>query len=333
MAVERIQISNNWVVDSGALGIVARGVSDRLTPDTLDDWAPGRTRVDVEFNMIIESGWAGYDPVEDVSAVLFERMTGSTIRYNTVVGGGPGITLRGENFGIRVDGNSITDPFAWGIGVEANPGPNLIANNVVTGLRIGPDWMKAHLLTWDSDQTWIINNTTDGLWSTETGWYGDVGTWGAGGPENFERMDYSSWLLTSFRRSYVNNLLLGNYLGGVEDYLGNWGESDTFTANFREVPKPDPFDYLDDGAESADVRYDFFDRGDGDYRLDSRSELNTSGVANLTARLAALDFFGLPRFIGDTASVGAFRATPDIAAGTSVIEVLFVDGDAIRIEG
>ena len=333
MGVAPIEIRNNWVVDSGALGIVARGSSDRLTAETLDEWAPGRTPVSVEFNTIIETGWAGYDRVDDVSAILFERMTGSSIRYNDISGGGPGITLRGENYGVRVDGNSITNPFAWGIGVEANPGPNLIANNVITGLRIGPNWMKAHLLTWDSDQTWIINNTTDGLWSTETGWYGDVGTWGAGGPENFERVDYSSWLLTDFRRSYVNNLFLGNYLGGVEDYLGNWGDSDTFTANFREVPKPDPFDYLDDGAESADVRYDFIDRDGGDYRLDGRSELNTAGVTNRTAQLAALDFFGLPRFLDETTSVGAFRATPDIASGTSVIEVLFTDGSVIRIEG
>jgi hypothetical protein len=234
---------------------------------------------------------------------------------------------------VRVDGNTVTDPYAWGIGVEANPGPNLIVNNLVTGLRTGPDWMKAAILTWDSDQTWIINNTADGRWSIETGWFGDVGTWGAGGPENFQRLDYAAWNLLYFRRAYLNNLLLGNYLGGIEDYEGDWGESDTFTANYREVPRPDPFDYFEDGAESADVRYDFVDRDNGDYRLESWSELNTLGTVSSTARLATLDLLGLPRFLGDGVSVGAYRAEPEIPSGSTVVEVLFTNGSAVRLEG
>lgn len=331
MGVAPIEISNNWVVDAGAVGIGVAGMSERLTGTTVDDWAPGRTRVFVELNTVINAGWAGYDRIDDVAGIRFEKVTGSTIAYNTITGGGPGITLRGENYAVRVDGNTITDPYAWGIGVEANPGPNLIVNNLITGLRIGPGWMKAGILTWDSDQTWIINNTVDGLWNIETGWFGDVGTWGAGGPENFQRLDYASWDLLSFRRAYMNNLLLGNYLGGIEDYQGNWGESDTFTANYREVPKPDPFDYFDDGAESADVRYDFVDRNDGDYRLESSSELNTLGTVSSTARLAALDLLGLPRFLSEGVSVGAYRAAPEIAAGATVIEVLFTNGSAVRL--
>jgi hypothetical protein len=333
MAVAPIQIRNNWVTGSGAVGISASGTSSRLTPDTVSDWAPGRTRATVEFNTVIDTGWAGYDWIDDVSGILFERMAASSINYNTVIGGGPGITLRGENYAVRVDGNTVTDPYGWGIGVEANPGPNLIANNLITGLTIGPDWYKGHLLIWDSDQTWIINNTVDGEWNTENGWFGDIGTWGAGGPENFERIDYGAWLLEDFRRSYVNNLLLGNFLGGIEDYLGNWGESDSFTANYREVPPADPFEYLEDGAEEADVRYDFLDRPDGDYRLRSNSELITAGVANRTTQLASLDLLGLPRFLGEGTSIGAYRASADTAAGSSVIEVLFSDGTVVRIGG
>ena len=287
----------------------------------------------VTHNTILGTGWAGYDRLESVAGIRFERMAASTISYNTIEGDGPGISLRGENYGVRIDGNTITDPYGWGIGVEANPGPNLVANNIVTGLRIGPDWYKGHLLTWDSDQTWIINNTVDGMWSTETGWFGDVGTWGAGGPENFQRIDYWRWEIEDFRRTYVNNLLLGNYLGGIEDYLGNWGESDSYTANYKEVPRPDPFDFLEDGAERADVRYDFVDRRDGDYRLRSNSELNTLGATSLTVRLAALDLLGLPRFVDGTTSVGAYRNAPVIPAGSSVIEVLYTDGGVVRIEG
>lgn len=331
--VAPIIVRNNWVVESGAIGISAQGSSSRLTTATLNDWAPGRTRVIVANNTVINSGWAGYSRQDDVGGIVFERMAGSSIQYNTITGGGPGITLKGDNYGIRVDGNRVIDPWGWGIGVEANPGPNLVTNNVVTGLRNGPEWLKAHLLTWDSDQTWIINNTTDGEWSIDTGWYGDIGSWGASGPENFNRLEFATWDMTMFRRSYINNLLLGNYLGGIEDYLGNWGEADTFTGNFREVPSPDTFDYLDDGAEKVGVRWTFVDRGAGDYRLVASSDLNTAGVANQTSGLATHDFYSLLRFSGDSASVGAFRVDPEIVAGASVIEVEFTDGTAVRIGG
>jgi hypothetical protein len=253
--------------------------------------------------------------------------------HNTIVGGGPGISLRAENYGVRVDGNRIIDPWGWGIGIEANPGPNVVANNVISGLRAGPEWIKSHLLTWDSDQTWLINNTTDGEWGIETGWYGDVGSWGAGGPENFDRIEYDTWGLSMFRRVYVNNLLLGGYLGGIEDFSGNWGETDTFDSNFREVASPDPFDYIDDGAEKVSVRRVFFDRDGGDYRLLASSDLNTAGVLNRTSELATHDFFGLLRSDEETTSVGAFRAPEDIEPGSSVIEVELVDGTVARIEG
>ena len=331
--VAPILIANNWVTDSGAVGISARGTSDRLTAQTLNDWAPGRTKVSVVGNMISNAGWAGYDRAGDVSGIRFERMAGSAIQHNTIVGGGPGITLSVENDATRVDGNRIIDPWGWGIGVEANPGPNLVANNLITGLRTGPEWKKAHLLTWDSDQTWLVNNTTDGEWGIETGWFGDIGSWGAGGPENFDRVEYNTWALTIFRRTYINNLFLGSYLGGIEDYQGNWGESDTFDSNFREVPYPDPFDYLEDGAEKANVRRAFEDRRSGDYRLRPSSDLATAGAMNITSALATHDLLGLVRGLDGTATVGAYRLDPDIEVGNSVIEVEYSDGTTIRIDG
>ncbi|MEA2002526.1 MAG: hypothetical protein U9N84_11690, partial [Actinomycetota bacterium] len=141
------------------------------------------------------------------------------------------------------------------------------------------------------------------------------------------------WDMTMFRRSYINNLLLGSYLGGIEDYLGNWGEIDTFTSNLREVPSPDPFDYFDDGAEKVSVARVFVDRDAGDYRLVPSSDLNTAGAANQTSRLATHDFYGLLRLAEGEASVGAFRLDPEIAAGASVIEVEFTDGTVVRIGG
>jgi hypothetical protein len=331
--VGQITISNNWIVDAGAVGISAAGSSVRLTAETLNEWAPGRTPVVVSDNTIINAGWAGYSRSRDVSGILFERMTGSSIVHNNIIGGGPGISLRADNYGVRVDGNRVVDPWAWGIGVEANPGPNLIVNNVITGLKAGPEWMKAHLLTWDSDQTWLINNTTDGEWGIETGWYADVGSWGAGGPENFDRIEFETWDLSIFRRVYVNNLLLGSYLGGIEDYLGNWGETDTFDGNFREVASPDPFDYLDDGAEKANLRRAFVDREDGDYRLVQSSDMNLAGAVSLNTQRVTHDVFGLLRHNDETASVGAHRVTPDIEPGSSVIEMELADGTIARIQG
>ncbi len=328
-----IVVTNNWIVDPGSIGIAAEGSSSRITPETLNDWAPGRTPVAVTYNTIINAGWAGYDRLRSVGGITFSRMTGSSIMHNTVIGGGPGITLSVENYAVRVDGNRIIDPWGWGVGVEANPGPNLIANNLVTGLRAGPEWKKAHLLTWDSDQTWLINNTTDGEWGTETGWFGDVGSWGAGGPENFIRVEYDTWHMDFFRRAYINNLFLGSYLGGVEDYRGDWGESDTFDSNYREVPSPDPFDYLEDGAEKANVRWAFVDRENGDYRLRGDSDLNSAGTLNRTSEMATHDLHGLLRHLEDSTPVGAFRIGPEVVPGESVIEVEFADGTAIRLDG
>lgn len=331
--VAPIVVRNNWVVDAGSVGIAAEGSSTRLTAQTLNDWAPGRTSVSVTDNMIINSGWAGYDRETDQSSILFTRMAGSSINRNTTVGGGPGITLAVENYGVRVDGNRIVDPWGWGIGVEANPGPNLIANNVVTGLRAGPEWKRAHLLTWDSDQTWLINNTVDGEWGAETGWYGDIGSWGAAGPENFIRIEYDTWEMEYFRRVYLNNLFVGSFLGGVADYEGNWGESDTFDSNYREVAPADPFEYLVDGAEKASVGNAFIDRLAGDYRLRSSSELQTAGTLNRTSEMATHDFYGLLRHFGEDTPIGAFRVEPRFDPGTSVIEVEFADGATIRIDG
>ena len=331
--VAPITIRNNWVVDSGAVGIKAEGSSARLTAQTLNDWAPGRTSVAVTDNTVVNFGWAGYERETDPAGIRFTRMAGSSINRNTVSGGGPGITLSVENYGVRVDGNRIADPWGWGIGIEANPGPNLIANNVITGLRAGPEWKRAHLLTWDSDQTWLINNTTDGEWGTETGWYGDIGSWGAAGPENFIRIEYDTWEMEYFRRVYLNNLFVGSFRGGVADYEGNWGESDTFDSNYREVAPADPFGYLVDGAEQANVSGAFVDRDAGDYRLRSSSDLESSGTLNQTSEMATHDFYGLLRHLGESTPVGAFRVEPSIDPGTSVIEVEFADGSTVRIDG
>ena len=145
-------------------------------------------------------------------------------------------------------------------------------------------------------------------------------------------------LLRNWLVVYLGNIvgvfctLFLSYLGGVENYLGDWGESDTFLGNYREVPQPNPYDYHDDGAERFNPRYAFEDRAAGDYRLSLNSSLNRSGIINKTAELAALDFFGLPRSLGENVEVGAFRANPDVNSGDTIIEVFLIDGTVFRIE-
>ena len=157
--------------------------------------------------------------------------------------------------------------------------------------------------------------------------------WGAGGPDNFDRIDLNTWEMAAFRRVYINNLLLGSYLGGIEDYEGNWGETDTFNSNYREVPEGDPFSYLTDGAEKVTIRRTFIDRAAGDYRLAGSSDLATAGAVNRTSRMATHDFYGLLRHLDETTSVGAFRVSPEIAPGASVIEVELGDGTVARVLG
>lgn len=330
--VAPIVVRNNWIVSPGAVGIVARGGSNRLAADNLDDWAPGRTRAVIEHNRVVDANWTGYSPLDGpTGGMVITATTGLLVRYNTIIGGnGPGITLETDNYGTRVEGNRIVGPWGWGVGVNGNPGPNLIADNVITGLRPGPEWLKAHLLVGDSDQTWLVNNTTDGEWNSESGWFGDVGTWGAGGPSNSSPVADSTWELSRFRRDYYNNLFLGGYLGGVESYDGGWGETDTFEANFREVPVPDLFDYNGEGAAPAGVRRAFRDRPGGDYRIVGGNALNDRGVDNWITNFVRHDFSGLLRFADDGTSVGAFRPPLDVEPGTSVVEVEYGDGTMRR---
>jgi hypothetical protein len=328
-----IVVRNNWIVNLGAAGIVTEGSSNRLTADTLNDWAPGRTPLVIDYNEIVNAGWAGFARLDDVGGIIVQRATGALIRYNTTSGGGPGITLRGDDYGNRVEGNRIVDPYGWGIGVDANPGPNLVANNIVTGLRAGPEWHQGHLLTADSDQTWMVGNTTDGEWRVDTGWYNDVGSWGAAGPSNVDRVDYDSWKLTRFSRVYFNNLFLGSYLGGVADYEGDWNDTDFFASNYVERPRPDPFDFNRDGAEHVNVRWSFVDRADGDYRIVAGDQLNGAGTSTHITGLVDHDFVGLLRFTADGRSVGAYRPPLAIGRGATVLEAELVDGSMLRVDG
>jgi Right handed beta helix region/Protein of unknown function (DUF1565) len=309
-----IVIRNNWVVNPGHLGIGGGGSSDRLTPENQNDLAPGRGPVLIEHNTVINSNWAGYSPGWEAGGMKVFRLTGAVIRYNTVIGGsGPGIWLDWEHYGNRVEGNLLRSVFGYGIGVEASPGPNVIANNLLIHVRPGWEWFRAAILAWDSDRTWAVNNTVDGGWNP-TVWERTVGTIGINLREGGNRRTRWGPSLDA-QQIYINNLVVGSPAAMSPR------ERDHAEANFTDRGT---------GAESAEVA--FRNAGREDYRLVPQSPLRKRGVDDEVTRLVGHDFYGLPRFPDDGRSVGAIRREPVPKPNSgSLVEVEFHDGELRRL--
>jgi hypothetical protein len=310
-----IIIRNNWVVNPGNLGIGGSGRSDRLTPENQDTTAPGRSPVLIEHNTVINNNWAGFPPGWEAGGMKLFKLTGAVIRYNTIVGGsGPGIWLDWEHYGNRVEGNLLRSVFGYGVGVEASPGPNLIANNVSISLRPGWEWSRAAILSWNSNHTWAVYNTLDGRWNA-TGWEGLVGTigislWQGGGSPPIR------WgPLLNPQQVYINNLVVGSQVAIRAR------KQDVVAANFTDKGT---------GAESLEVK--FLDPDREDYRLLPESPLRHLGAANQYTALVTHDFYGLLRFPDVGRTVGAFRmdAMPKPNTGT-LVEVEFQDGKLRRL--
>jgi hypothetical protein len=310
-----IIIRNNWVVNPGNLGIGGGGGSDRLTPEDQDTLAPGRSPVLIEHNTVINSNWAGFSPGWEAGGMKLFKLTKATIRYNTIVGGsGPGIWLDWEHYGNRVEGNLLRSVFGYGIGVEASPGPNLIANNLSINLRPGWEWSRAAILSWDSNHTWAVNNTLDGRWHP-TGWEGLVGTvgislWQGGGNRTIR------WgPLLNAQHVYVNNLVVGSRVAIRAR------EQDVVAANFTDQGR---------GAESLEVT--FLDPEREDYRLRPEISLRHLGATNQYTALVTHDFYGLLRFLDVGRSIGAFRVdTMPKPNASSLVELEFQDGKLQRL--
>lgn len=164
---EPIVVSRNWIDSPGHIGIGAAGEPPgskcNLNAKNLTKEVPGRGRYIIEDNIIRYPNRNGYPVFWESGCIKVVRSTGSIIRGNACIGSnGVGIWLDWENFGNRVESNYIHEAYGCGICVEASPGPNLLANNVIVGTRPGPDWFSAAVLAWDSIRTWAIHNTVDG---------------------------------------------------------------------------------------------------------------------------------------------------------------------------
>jgi hypothetical protein len=309
-----IVIRNNWVINPGNLGIGGGGTSDRLTPDNQNSLTPGRSPVMIEHNIIKNSNWAGFSPGWEAGGMKVLRLTGAVLRYNTVIGGsGPGIWLDWEHYGNRVEGNILRGVLGYGIGVEASPGPNVLANNLLTHVRPGWDWFRAAILAWDSDRTWAVHNTVDGDWNP-TVWERTVGTIGINLGQGGKRP--TRWgPLSDARQAYVNNLVVGSQTAISPR------KQDITEANFT-----------DKGTGADNVEVPWRNPASQDYRLSPDSPLNRRGVDNQFTTPVSHDFYGLPRFPDDRRAVGAFRHEPVPKPGVhTMIEVEFQDGRRQRM--
>lgn len=175
-------LRNNWIVRPGNVGIAGGSDSARgaLSPENIDTTAPGRSRALIEDNVIIDANLHGFPVCWESGGIKLFNLTGCTIRNNRIVRGvGPAIWLDWQHYGNRIEGNVSEDGLAFGVGIEASPGPNLVANNVCINLQAYDVWFRYGLLAWSTDRYWAVHNTVDGKWNTlPPDWNGCVGSGG-----------------------------------------------------------------------------------------------------------------------------------------------------------
>jgi len=313
-----IVIRNNWVVCPGNTGIGGSGESDKLTPGDQNSRAPGRSPVLIEHNTVIDNNWAGHESLWESGGMKLFKLTGCVIRYNIIVGGcGPGIWLDWEHYGNRLEGNLFRNAWGFCIGIEASPGPNLIANNLSVNLRPGPVWFREAFLAWSSDRNWAVNNTVDGRWNPLPAWQGKTGTGGFYlGEGHADRL--TRWVPLEHRRqAFINNLVVGC------DSAIQAKREDVVVANYSDCGK---------GASPLDCPACFISPERNDYRLIPGSSGNTNGMQTAETGLVRHDFNGLLRFPNEKWTVGAFRAEcAPVREEDSLIEVEFCDGRMCRM--
>ena len=312
---------NNWIVNTGHTGVNAQHSSTQLTAANQTELAPGRGPIIIEHNVIRMTNWAAHPPFWASGGMKLFRLTGCVIRYNRIEDCfGPGIWLDWEHYNNRIEGNLIRNNWSFGIGIEASPGPNLVANNLIVGMRPGSVWFRWNILDWSTARTVAVNNTIDGQWCQLPCWFNRKGTDGIfigleGGPDRG-----TTWQPIADRGKdrgsvAVNNLILGCTMAMHPKTQG------TVAANFS---------HRGTGAEPLDARPAFIEGNPLDYRLAPQTPLNSRGVANRFTAMASHDFYGLPRPRQGRRSIGAFRRRSlDRAAHRPVIAVELVDGTAI----
>jgi len=311
-------IRGNWIINPGKTGIGGSCSSDFLTADNQDADAPGRSRLLIEHNRIVNPNWTGDRPFWESGGMKLFKLTGTVIRYNTIIGGtGPGVWLDWEHYGNRLEGNFSRNGWSMLHGIEASPGPHLIANNLCVDLRPGEVWFRWALLAWSSGRSWAVNNTIDGRWNKTPAWQRRTGAdginLGTGGADRKTRWGK----LTDRTNVHMNNLIFGCRRA----IASRPGDVDAVNVTDSGT-----------GADHIDEQAVFADPQRFDYRLKTGSPLNVIGVkGNKYTDLVKHDFYGLLRFDEDGRSVGAFRCERASASPGAMVEVETVAGEAIRL--
>jgi hypothetical protein len=306
-------VRNNWVVDPTQFGIKVSNMAnpkhyDEVTQNTT---VPSRLRFIVEYNHV--AGCKGVGGLWESGGMKVFNQTRSVYRYNTIVDNDSlGLWQDWAHFNNRIEGNLIRNSVILGLGVEASPGPNLIASNLILGQRPGENWFKASILSWDGNRSWAINNTIDARGQPTVG----INLRGNTAKRNTPWDPYAS-------RQHVNG---NNVVIGTNEALYYSSKEDIAYANVCDGGK---------GAKKLDLSQAFRDPGKDDYRLKENSPLIKLAEDKLGSDHVRHDYFGLLRFKKqDGYSVGAFRAPlTGLKPNTTVIEVEHADGTPERFKG
>ncbi len=301
-----VVIRDNWVHSTGALGMGATGSSQHLTADNVN--APTRRgRLLVEHNHIFDNNRNGYERFDESGAMKFFRLTGSIIRHNTFVAGdGPALWLDWEHYNNRLEGNLMLDPIAWAVGVEASPGPNLVANNISIDRRPGGTWFEFALLSWNSARTWTAHNTID------TGRNGNPGGRGIYlGQGNDTGRGHFWEPLPERAGASVNNLVVRTARPVETRHLGPDDGTLVHPASDRRPPPGFGEPAAGKGVKAVRIQ--------------------TNGEELELLSLVRHDFNGLLRHPGDPRAPGAYRIEPAPADGARMqLEAEFADGTLLR---
>lgn len=308
-----IVLRNNWILNPGGVGIGASGSSEKLTPENQDREAPGRGRLLCEYNLVANNNRNGYPRFWESGGFKMFRLTGAVLRQNTFLGGdGPGLWLDWEHYGNRIEGNVSVDGTAFLVGVEASPGPNLVASNLCVNLKTGGVWFRHGILAWSSHAVWAVHNTIDGRWNETPAWQNKTGAGGIylheGGADRRTR-----WVPVPKQQAILNNLIVGV---DADDVIRRWGWNEN-------TPE------LGNHHDTRDQPWTVFRAPETlDYRLRPDAP-PLAGAEHALVGLVRHDFHGLLRHPDLPPVAGAFRVDPPGAAAT-LVEAEFTDGTMRR---
>lgn len=330
-------IRNNWIINPGNVGIAGQHTSEFLTAENQTFPAPGRGRTIIEYNYIKGANWLTLSFGWQAGGMKLFRLTNCIIRYNTVEDcPSQGIWLDFEHYNNRLEGNYINRCYFYGFGIEASPGANLVANNLIVGLKpIGPEnvWFRYGILAWSTQRTWAINNTIDGKWDKTPCWQNKKGTDGILLRMNKKSKRHTRWEGNFAPDLMTNNLILGCKVGIIK------GEDDFVENNFYEKGEEMSFIkryYPEKAKEEKVVEKEFkvedlINREKNDYRIKDKNfpeSINKELPEFIKPHFKRYDFYGFLRFPEEDI-VGAIRRW-DENIEKPIIEIDFYDGRMIR---